>query len=353
MTHQAFNHAATKLEGLSLKNDWKVIKLVVRSEDATGGMFSCSYLVEKAGKHFFLKAFDFSRASEAADLAEALLHLTTAYLYERDILLYCKQRKLRRVVHAVDHGEVRVPGFPGVNGRVLYLIFDLADGNLRQQVSVDARLDTMSSIRALKEVAAAMRQVHGVRIAHQDTKPSNVLKFGPSFRLADFGRASRDGYPALHDHLAVAGDQTYAPPEQLYDMREPDFATRRFGCDLYMLGNLAAFLFTGVNVTAALFDRLEPEFQPGNWNDSYAKVLPHLVMAFSQVITDIRGAIDPDVANEIVPIIQELCTPDVKQRGCPVGLVRGTQYSLERYDSRLNLISQRVEWRVRAGRKVA
>jgi serine/threonine protein kinase len=353
MTDPNFIHAVTKLEGLSLKNGWRVVKLVVQSDDATGGMFSCSYRAEKDGKQFFLKAFDFSRASQAVDLALALQQLTTAYLYERDILLYCNERRLRRVVHAVDHGEVQVPGFPGVNGRVLYLIFELAEGNLRQQVNINSRLDTMWCMKALKETAAAMRQVHGIRIAHQDTKPSNVLKFGSTFRLADFGRASREGYAALHDHLAVAGDRTYAPPEQLYDMRDPDFSTRRFGCDLYMLGNLAAFLFTGINVTAALFDRLDPRFRPDKWNDTYSKVLPYLVAAYTDVISDIRQKIDIAVVSEIVPIIQELCNPDLGQRGCPKGIKRGNQYSLERYDSRLNLISQKVEWRVRAGRKTA
>lgn len=209
----------------------------------------------------------------------------------------------------------------------------------------------MWCIKALKETAASMRQVHGVKIAHQDTKPSNVLKFGSNFRLADFGRASREGYAALHDHLAVAGDRTYAPPEQLYDMRDPDFVARRFGCDLYMLGNLAAFLFTGINVTAALFDRLNPQFRPDNWTEEYSKVLPYLVTAYTDVIADIRKKIDATVVNEIVPIIQELCNPDLAQRGCPKGISRGNQYSLERYDSRLNLISQQVEWRVRAGQK--
>ena len=112
-------------------------------------------------------------------------------------------------------------------------------------------------------------------------------------------------------------------------MRDPDFATRRFGCDLYMLGNLAAFLFTGVNVTAALFDRPDPQFRPDKWTESYTKVLPYLVTAFSEIITDIRRNIDSAVVDEIVPIIQELCNPDLNHRGCPKGIERGTQYSLE------------------------
>jgi eukaryotic-like serine/threonine-protein kinase len=350
MTKEKDVHAVGALQGLTLNNGWKVAKQLVRSEDATGGMHSCSYIVEKDGRKCFLKAFDFSRAFQAQDLAAALQHLTSAYLYERDLLLLCNQRKLRRVVHAVDHGEVQVPGYQGINGRVLYLIFELADNNMRGQVSDRDRMDTMWCIRALKDVAAAMRQVHGLRIAHQDTKPSNVLLFGQVFRLADFGRASREGYTAVHDHLAVAGDRTYAPPEQLYDMRDPDFNARRIGCDLYMLGNLAAFLVTGMNVTAALFDRLDPGFRPDQWNDTYANVLPYLLTAYASVMADLRKEMDSAVVVEILPIIQELCHPDLKRRGHPKGIGRYEQYSLQRYDSRLDLISKQVEPRVRARR---
>ena len=133
-------HAVGALEGLTLRNDWKVEKQVTRPDDATGGVHSCSYIVVKAGRKCFLKAFDFSRAFEAADFAVALQFHTAAYLYERDLLLFCGQKKLRRVVHALDYGEVQVPTYENLNGRVLYLIFELADNNMRGQVSKESRL---------------------------------------------------------------------------------------------------------------------------------------------------------------------------------------------------------------------
>ena len=57
----------------------------------------------------------------------------------------------------------------------------------------------------------------------------------------------RRGHQVWIDNLMIAGDRTYAPPEQLYSSRHPDFVVRRIGCDLYLLGNLAAFLFSGIN----------------------------------------------------------------------------------------------------------
>lgn len=52
--------------------------------------------------------------------------------------------------------------------------------------------------------------LHGLDIAHQDLKPSNVLP--------------------------IAGDPTYAPPELLYNYVPADWNVRRYACDVYLLG---------------------------------------------------------------------------------------------------------------------
>jgi serine/threonine protein kinase len=133
-----------------------------------------------------------------------------------------------------------------MEGRVFYLIFEMAEGDVRVQMNVTTKFDAVWCMRALKDISLGLWQVHKEMIAHQDAKPSNVLTYpGPTFKIADFGRASRRGHSAWHDDLKVAGDRSYAPPEQLYGFLHPDFIPRRMGCDLYMLGNLAAFLFRG------------------------------------------------------------------------------------------------------------
>jgi eukaryotic-like serine/threonine-protein kinase len=334
--------ASASLEGFTLPTGWKVTRALERTEDTTGGQFSNAYVILKDGTEGFLKAFDFSDAFTASNVLEALNQLTTAYIYERDLLLHCGTLRLKKVVVAIEHGEFQVPDYESMSGRVFYLIFHLADGDVRRQISKADRFDPAWCASALRDVTIAMQQIHRQMIAHQDVKPSNVLVFRGDFKLADFGRASRKGHPAIHDAYDVAGDLTYAPPEQLYGYRHVEFSNRRFGCDLYMLGNLASFLFTGVNVTAQLFTHLAPQFHHKQWSQGYTDVLPYLQQAFGSVLTDIRGSLAFPHALEVEGLIRELCNPDLSRRGHPKGIGRYDQYSLERYVSRLDILSKKI-----------
>jgi eukaryotic-like serine/threonine-protein kinase len=254
--------ASALLQGLTLANGWEVRQHVRRGRNVSGGTFSHSYIVERSDRRGFLKAFDFSYAfDDGSDTIAILNALTSAYEHEREVLRVCSERRLSQVVIAIDHGSVQVPDMPGPGGRVFYLIFELADGDIRSQVDETKRFNPLWSMRALKDVCLGLWQVHREMIAHQDMKPSNVLVYeAGGFRIADFARASQRGRPIWYDDFNIAGDKTYAPPELLYGFTHPEFGPRRFGCDLYMLGNLATFMFAGVNMTASLFTRLDLSF---------------------------------------------------------------------------------------------
>ena len=103
-------------------------------------------------------------------------------------------------------------------------------------------------------------------IAHQDLRPSNVLIFQrpnkEECRIGDLGRASRRGYPAIHDECDFAGARTYSPPELLYGYKETEFIPLRIGCDIYMFGNMVAFLLTGINITNSIFSGLTVSIIP-------------------------------------------------------------------------------------------
>jgi eukaryotic-like serine/threonine-protein kinase len=344
--------AAEKLQGLTLSNGWKVIDHMPRSQAATGGTFSQSYIVERNGKRGFLKAFDFWPAFEAGvDTAAAIQILTAAYNHEKDILAHCENRRLSRVVLAMDHGDVQIPTMGQMEGRVFYLIFEMADGDVRCQMDTEQRFDVLWCMRALKDVSLGLWQIDREMIAHQDTKPSNVLNYDEGgFKIADFGRSSRRGHPVWYDDHTIAGDKTYAPPELLYGFTHPEFAPRRIGCDLYMLGNLAAFLFSGVNVTAQLLANLDRQHHPNVFASTYAEVLPYLQDSFVRVLEELAPLIDLRVRDEVLPMIRALSNPDLSNRGHPRGLGRYNQYSLERYVTELDLASKRLEVRVRVGR---
>lgn len=346
--------AAAHLVGLVLQ-DWEVVSKIAPSDGGSGGNFSHHYIAKKDGKSAFVKAMDLSSALSPDEDTVALIRmLTAAYEHEREILLHCRDRRLSKVVLAITHGEIQVPNFERIAGRVFYLIFDLADGDIRRQVDETKRFSKEWALRALRDVAHGLWQIHKELIAHQDMKPSNVLFYkGEGFRIADFGRASRRGRLIDHDEFNVAGDRTYSPPELLYGQIDPEFSIRRFGCDVYMLGNLAAFMFAGVNVTTAITVRLDAQFRWTNWNGTYAEALPYVQAAFTEFLTDLRASLDDDVGDEITRLVRELCNPDPKLRGHTRGIGRPNQYSMERYVSELDRMSKHYNVFKRLGRTKA
>jgi len=343
---------AAQLANLTLHDGW-VVTAALPKKSSSGGTFSFFYEVQNGTRSGFLKAIDFTEAFEpGVEPIRAMNRLTAAFELERDILLLCAEKRLSKVVIAIAHGDVQVPGFDTMSGRVFYLIFEKADGDVRGQADVTNRLDTLWSLRALRDVCLGLEQIHRHQIAHQDTKPSNVLHYpDATFRITDFGRSAKRGRAVYHDEFDIAGDHTYAPPELLYGSKHEEFTVRRFGCDLYMLGNLASFMFAGVNVTANIFSRLKEEFHPNNWHGTYEQVLPYIQQAFAETLEDLSAAIDPDVRDQIIPIIRELCNPDLSKRGHPRGLGTTQQYVLIRYTSQLTNQSKRYELERRVKRQ--
>jgi serine/threonine protein kinase len=256
---------------------------------------------------------------------------------------------LNRVVTPLAAGITNVATYPVPI--VPYLVFELADGDIRRHLAATASVDLAWQLRCLHDVATGLKQLHGSGIAHQDLKPSNVMSFGggAESRVGDLGRAARQGVPAPHDNFNIAGDRTYAPPELLYKHVEPDWARRRLGCDLYHLGSLFLFIFSQTNCTHSLVAALDPALHPGAWKGRYVDVLPHVRDAFNRVLTGFRvsiSAVMPKAASEVVEMVRQLCEPDPQLRGDPVGRGSTAQFSLERYISRLNAL----EYRARLGR---
>ncbi len=348
-------NASAKLSGVTLTDGWKVDRLIPRASNGTGGTFSHCYLAKKGNRIAFLKAFDFSDAFlPGVDTLEKLGLLTASYEHERRVLDHCKGRRLSNVALAIGHGEVSVPGMGQMEGRVFYLLFEKADGDIRCQMDEADSSDVVWCMRALRQICLGLWQVHREFIAHQDMKPSNVLYYkNEEFKVADFGRSSMRGSSIWHDEQDFPGDRTYAPPELLYGYVHEDFVPRRMGTDLYMLGNLVAFLFTGTNVTESLLARLDPQHHCTRWKSHYAGVLPYLQEAFGRVLEELEGRLPDEVRAEVLPVVRELCNPDLSLRGHPRGVGHHDQYSLERYVSKLDYLAKVVEVKARVLRRSA
>ena len=233
---------------------------------------------------------------------------------------------------------------------VQYLIFELAEeGDVRSYIKFGKAFDEAWSLRIIHSAAVALRQLHSVEIAHQDVKPSNMVIFkGDYSKLADLGRASDRNNTSPHDDLTLAGDRTYAPPELLYGHIDPDWNTRRLGCDMYLLGSLVIFFyFGGVSMTHLLLNRLDVKYRPKKLNgvyiDGYNNVLVYIQHHFIQIIRELRE-LESEHSEEIANSVKQLCNPDPEKRGHPIDVKRGqNQYNLERYISIFDRLARKAE----------
>ena len=337
---------ARKLAGKKLRNGWTVVKLMKRPPSATGGNFSASYVVRSDnGKKAFLKAMDYREALMSPDPAKALQRLTEVYNFEREILEKCKYRRLTRVVTVLDAGKINgTPSDP--SSVVQYLIFELADGDIRSYVP-GHNIELSWILRRLHQVAVALRQLHYNGIAHQDIKPSNVLVFNNEYlKLADFGRSSDRENSSPFDTLQIAGDRTYAPLELLYGEIPDDWGDRRLACDIYLMGSMAMYFFAGTSMTHLLLKRLGDDLHPTS-GQRYRDIMPYIEHEFRGIIREIKDRLPERYSSELSQALAQLCNPDPDQRGHPKNLVSkdsSFRYSVERYISLFELLAKRAEY---------
>ena len=335
------NGPAHKLGGLTLDGGWKVGEMH-RPEDATGGKYSVCYFVERNGEKAFLKALDFSKAADSPDLPTALQALVEAYNFERSVLQTCLQRKMDRVVTPLQDGSVKIDD--SMFGTVSYLILEWAERDIRTQLAAFRAIDRAWRLRSLHHIATGLNQLHKAGIAHQDIKPSNVLVFGNNLsKVADLGRAALKGTHGPADNETLAGTKSYAPPELLYGYLDPEWNRRRFGTDVYLLGSMVFFFFTGLSATAALFTQLASQYQPVAWAGTYQDVLPYVRNAFGDSMRAFAEPLTNDVRSSLTTAVSQLCDPDPALRGHPLNRIGSHQYSLERYVALFDLLARRAE----------
>lgn len=319
--------------------------------DKTGSTFSVGYQVESGSQTAFLKVFDIVSAfGPGRDLLTELNKITDSYQHEKALLGLCTSGRMSRVVKILDHGDIPVPfpipGNPDYELKLHYIVFERADGGDIRDIfnSFDQVTDAVR-LEYLHHISVGLQQLHLATIVHQDLKPSNVIVFkedDKGAKIADFGRALKRGMTAAHEGYTIAGDPLYAPPEQMYDYRATDWRERREACDLFQLGSLIAFMFSGKNATAGIIEALPDDLRPGQWHGTYPDVLPMVQQGFAIFLASIRQSFPTWAADELETIIALACEPDVHRRGDPRARAQtGRPLGLDRFISRLNVL--RVE----------
>ena len=274
--------------------------------------------------------------------------MTQAYNFERDLLDKCKNRKLRKVMTPILDGLVDIDGF-GIYSQVHYLIFELAEGDIRDVLTKFDDLDLAWSLRSLHNAAVGLKELHGIRIAHQDLKPSNMLVLGTNDqRIGDLGRASDQQIPSYNDSIRVPGDLSYAPVDLYYQDTGINGFEKRFLADAYLLGSLFFFHFSGVSAAHALRSKLQgTKLSDTNFKED----LPHFQHAFEESLFDLSiriAEVAPNFASDIIVMVKQLCDPDPTKRGDPKwGNSIVPKYDLQRFISKLDLLCRKAETQLR------
>jgi len=293
----------------------------------------------------FLKAFDFAKFFNpdfpGRSIVDYMKEMIDAFKYEKDISNLCKNNGLSKVAVVKEAGEEEVLGF--TIPVVPYLIFDMADGDVRKLIKFNNELDYAWKLKSLHDIAVGVRQLHNIDISHQDIKPSNILLFGENSKIGDLGRAVAKIMDAPHKKLPFSGDFTYAPPEILYGYYEPDWTKRVRSIDSYLLGSMVVFYFSGISMSALLSNQIPINLRWDKFRGAFDEVKLYLIEAFFNALNQFTETLQDDLLkSELTIIVEQLCYPLPERRGHPKDIKSiGSNYNLERYISRFELLHKK------------
>jgi serine/threonine protein kinase len=345
------NNPASNLRGRILNGRWLVKTKIDKTSGGTGGNYSIRYLVEdvKTGQQAFLKALNykafFARGKDK-DPVKIITEQNSAFEYERDVLLRCKGKNLSKVTMLYDTGVEYLDDHPFP---VPFLVFEMADGDLRSKIEFSNLLDLGWKLKSLHNVAVGIKQLHAAGIGHQDLKPSNVLLYddGDVSKIGDLGNSLCTEIKAPHQNPAgiFTGDSDYMPIEFFYRHIEPDMTTRIRATDMYLFGGLTCFYFTGLNMTSLIYRNTDKQFRANNWTGSYSSVRDYLLPGFYKAIKEFRKSIeDNEVGDALAKMIEYTCFPYPNKRGHPRSLeLKGCQYDFHRIIQELEILYRKVE----------
>lgn len=351
--------ACGDLEGKDVA-DWHVVKKLAapdKSKNETGGNFSTCYIVEKNGVSAFMKVLDIEKILEhnLQPPALAMQQASTEFNYEKSLSELCMSRKVSKVVHYIDSGDVTFDGYI-VSGSISYIVYEMADGDVRKVMDFSstaelaAKINSLSiKLKSLHDVSVGISQLHNNDISHQDIKPSNILSFSGESKIGDLGRSLIfDDNIVCPYPMRFNGDRTYAAPECFFS----SFSASKeslYQVDNYMLGGLVTFYITGVTFNLLMQNYLPDPLKYLRYRQTQAfqDILPDMINAYQNALRDFENEIPLEsVKSGLLLLVSYLCNPDPARRGHPKNVVASSltpNYDLQRTIQELDVLQSKAE----------
>lgn len=339
---------ADALVGVTIAGRWRLDEKFHVGKQESGGNFGVGYTATdlQDGLRRFVKIVDFrSRLRDMSQLRQLL------EMAEFEVIMHKACMRMSKVVRMVGHGQLafQTPASPDPYN-YLCLVLERGDGDIKSHVDFHPDRSPYWKLWVLREVALAIVQMERAQLAHNDIKPSNVIRFPSNgtvhnIKLGDVGRTVTKSGTGPFDGMAWAGDPRHKPLELLYGWEEPEWQNRRTAADAYMLGNLVSFLFSGASLTERVINSLPPEYRHGvgGFAGPYRDLLDIIRHIRNRVLEDqILPTFPAEVRLELGDIVRWLTEPDPQLRGDPSAR-RGGTVGIDRILSRLERLAQRAQ----------
>jgi CheY-like chemotaxis protein len=146
-----------------------------------------------------------------------------------------------RAAAKVEHPNLAGVLHAGREGEFYFLVQRYIEGEtLKFRIEAATRLDELSVVRLLRQIAAGLSAMHALGIIHRDVKPANIiLATSGEAVLTDFGLARAAAWSDISSETGMVGTPFYMSPEQC--LGQPADAR----ADLYSLGASGYHAATG------------------------------------------------------------------------------------------------------------
>src|SRR6202035_3946077 len=138
-----------------------VLERISGDEDKSGMFHSIGYKVKSDdGREAFMKVTDLDLLTDSEfSVYERTKVAIQTHPVERQMLEHCRGNNMDRIVVAIDFGDTVIT-HSGGREPIFYLMFDLAEGDVRVHVDKRSRFDRIWTLGALHDLAVAIQQLH-------------------------------------------------------------------------------------------------------------------------------------------------------------------------------------------------